>query len=118
MSKVGAELVLFLHFCFVLFAVLGGFLGLVDMRWLWAHVPVVAWSAIVNLADWTCPLTPLEQALRARAGAAGYEGGFITHYIGPVVYPRGMPRQMELTAAASIVVWNIVVYGGVFALRA
>jgi hypothetical protein len=117
LNKLGAELVLFAHFCFVLFAVLGGFLGFADMRWVWAHVPVVAWSAIVNLADWTCPLTPLEQTLRARAGVAGYQGGFIAHYIGPMVYPRGMPRQMELTAAVSIVAWNIAVYCVVFALR-
>jgi hypothetical protein len=117
LNKIGAEFVLFLHFCFVVFAVAGGFLGFVDSRWLWFHVPVVAWSAVVNLFGWTCPLTPLEKMLRSRAGEAGYQHGFITHYIGPVVYPGGMPRQLELTAAFSIVGWNLVVYALVILLR-
>ena len=114
LNRIGAELVLCLHFCFVLFAVAGGLLGLIEIQLLWWHVPAVVWSAVVNLAGWTCPLTPIEQAFRSRAGQLGYEGGFITHYIGPLVYPRGMPRQMELTAAASVVAWNLVVYAIVF----
>jgi hypothetical protein len=113
LRHIAAELVLALHFGFVLFAVLGGFLLLVGPAWIWLHLPVVLWSSIVNLAGWTCPLTPLEQSLRRRAGLAGYEGGFIAHYIGPMVYPRGMPRRLELTAAASIVAWNAAVYAAV-----
>jgi hypothetical protein len=113
LKHIGAEVVLALHFCFVAIAVLGGFLGYLSTAWLWLHVPVVAWSAIINLAGWTCPLTPLEQALRRSAGLDGYEGGFITNYIGPIVYPRGMPRRLELIAAVSIVVWNSIVYAAV-----
>jgi hypothetical protein len=116
-KRIGAEAVLALHFGVVAFAVLGGFLALVDLRWLWLHVPVVAWSSLVNLAGWTCPLTPLEQSLRRGAGLAGYEGGFVSHYIGPVVYPRGMPRQLELTAAVSVVVWNAIVYAAVYTIQ-
>jgi len=64
----------------------------------------------VNLASWTCPLTPLEKALRARAGQSEYQGGFVEHYVGRLVYPRGMPRQMEIIAGVSIVAWNALVY--------
>jgi hypothetical protein len=110
LKHIGAELVLAAHFCFVAFAVLGGFLLLADVSWAFLHIPVVLWSGIVNLASWTCPLTPLEQSLRRDAGQAGYDGGFVAHYIGPVVYPRGMPRQLELVAAGSIVAWNAAVY--------
>lgn len=108
--RVAPELVLALHFGFVLFAVLGGFLALVDLRWLWAHVPAVVWSAWVNAAGRTCPLTPLEQKLRRRASLQGYEGGFIAHYVAPLIYPAGMPRRLELTAAISISTWNVLVY--------
>lgn len=115
--RVAPELVLALHFGFVLFAILGGFLALVDLRWLWLHAPAVLWSAIVNLAGWTCPLTPLEQELRRRASQGGYEGGFVAHYIAPLVYPAGMPRRLELTAAISISVWNAIVYGAIALIR-
>jgi hypothetical protein len=115
-SRVGADLVLLTHFVFVAFAVVGGALVYFDRRWAWLHVPVVLWSSLVNLASWTCPLTPLEKSLRAQAGQEGYSGGFVEHYVGQVVYPRGMPRRMELLAGVSIVVWNAVVYACLFLL--
>lgn len=109
-SRVGADVVLLSHFAFVAFAVAGGVLFYFDRKWAWLHVPVVLWSSIVNLASWTCPLTPLEKSLRAQAGRSGYSGGFVEHYVGQIVYPRGMPRQMELVAGLSIVAWNAFVY--------
>ena len=109
-SRIGADLVLLTHFAIVIFSVAGGAFVYYDRSWAWLHVPVILWSSIVNLASWTCPLTPLEKSLRARAGQAGYSGGFVEHYVGQAVYPRGMPRQMELIAGISILVWNALVY--------
>jgi len=105
-KRLAADLVLLFHFAFVLFAVFGGFGLLISSAWALVHVPVVVWSSLVNLADWTCPLTPLENRLRAEASGTRYEGGFVYHYIGPLVYPRGMPRRMELIAGFSILLWN------------
>ena len=102
------------HFAFVLLAVIGGLGVLINPRWAWVHVPIVVWSSVVNLAGWTCPLTPLENRLRAAATGTGYEGGFVQHYIGPLVYPRGMPRQFELVAGVTIVLWNVLLYGCIF----
>jgi hypothetical protein len=113
--RLGADLVLFAHFLFAAFAVFGGFLCVRDLAWAWVHVPVVLWSAIVNLMGWTCPLTPMEKALRIRAGQTGYPGGFIQHYIGRAVYPRGMPRRLSLIAGISILAWNVLVYAMVLA---
>jgi len=115
-SRIGADLVLLAHFAFVLFAVAGGALFYFDRRWAWVHVPAVLWSSVVNLASWTCPLTPLEKKLREEARRSAYSGGFVEHYIGQLVYPRGMPRQLELVAGVSIVVWNVLVYGCVLLL--
>ena len=109
-SRISADVVLLSHLVFVAFAVAGGVLFYFDRRWAWLHLPVVLWSSIVNLASWTCPLTPLEKSLRAQAGRSGYSGGFVEHYVGQMVYPRGMPRQMELIAGVSILVWNALVY--------
>ncbi len=117
LARVAAEIVLLLHFLFVVFAIVGGFFVLLDPYVMWIHIPVVLWSSIVNLASWTCPLTPLEQKCRRLAGQTGYEGGFVQHYIGPLVYPGGMPRRMERIAGVSIVVWNAIVYAVIFAVR-
>jgi hypothetical protein len=116
--RIGADLVLLAHFMFAAFAVFGGVLAFSNSFWPWVHIPVVLWSSVVNLMSWTCPLTPIENALRIRAGQAGYTGGFIQHYIGRAVYPRGMPRQMELVAGISIVVGNALLYTVVFAWTA
>lgn len=116
LHRIGADLVLLGHFLFVAFAVFGGVLVYYQPAWAWVHVPAVLWSSIVNLAGWTCPLTPLEKSLRVGSGAEGYSGGFIQHYVGRAVYPRGMPRQMELIAGISIVVWNVLVYAVILAL--
>lgn len=115
--RMAADLVLLAHFLFAAFAVFGGLLLFDSPRWAWLHLPAVLWSAIVNLMGWTCPLTPIEKNLRSRAGHAGYSGGFIQHYIGRAVYPRGMPRRMELIAGVSILAGNALVYAGILAWR-
>jgi len=113
--RMGANLVLLIHFLFAAFAVFGGILVFCNFSWAWAHIPAVLWSSAVNLMSWTCPLTPIEKSLRLRAGQTGYAGGFIQHYIGRAVYPRGMPRRLQLVAGISIVVGNALVYAAVIA---
>ena len=112
LNRFAADAVLMAHFAFVLFAVFGAFLALVNIRWMWVHVPAVLWSGVVNLASWTCPLTPLENAYRRRVGEA-FEGGFIQRYVGSLVYPKGMPRRLELIAGGSILIGNAILYGAV-----
>jgi len=109
-SNILADLILLSHFLFVLFAVLGGLFVLYKRWFLWLHLPAVLWSAVVNLAGWICPLTPLENSFRAAAGQAGYQGGFIEHYIAPLIYPGGMTRELELIAGVSVLVWNGLLY--------
>lgn len=115
--RIVADAVLLIHFLFAVFAVFGGALVAYNFNWAWLHVPTVLWSSLVNLMGWTCPLTPVEKALRLRAGQTGYTGGFIQHYIGRAVYPGGMPRRLELVAGVSILVGNVVVYAVILALR-
>ena len=116
LAAFAADLVLIAHLLIALFAVFGGFAILLEPGVALAHLSVVAWSSIVNLAHWTCPLTPLEQWLRRHAGQASFEGGWIQHYLDPVVRPLGMPRRLEMVAGISIVVWNVAVYGVIMAM--
>jgi hypothetical protein len=108
--RVLADAVVLLHAVFALFVVLG---GLAVLRWprvAWAHLPAAAWGVAIEYGGWICPLTVLENALRTRAGEAGYPGGFVDHYVMPVLYPAGLtpPRQMALGTVALLV--NVVLY--------
>jgi hypothetical protein len=67
-----ADLVLIVHFAFVLFVALGGLLVLRWPRVAWAHVPSAAWGTAIEFSGWICPLTPLENRLRAFAGESTY----------------------------------------------
>ncbi len=108
--RISADIVLLFHFAFVIFSVFGGLFAFWKRRAVWVHVPAVLWAAAVNLSSRVCPLTPLENRLRLLAGQAGYEGGFVEHYIIPLVYPGGMTRSWEIAAGVSVLAWNCVVY--------
>jgi len=107
-----ADILVGLHFLFIVFVVVGGFLTWRWPRIAWIHVPVALWGALIELTGWICPLTPLENHLRRAAGEAGYAGGFIEHYLIPVVYPGGLTRGTQLMLGIAVVVINVVAYGG------
>lgn len=108
-----ADLLVILHFAFIVFVVAGGFLVLKWRRVAYIHVPSAVWGALVEFQGWICPLTPLEQKFRIAAGEAGYGGGFIQYYLLPVIYPDGLGRDMQFILGSSVVIVNLAVYGWV-----
>jgi hypothetical protein len=105
-----ADAVVVFHLAFVAFAVAGGLLAF-RWRWMpWVHLPVLAWAAFVEFTGRICPLTPLENSLRAAGGAAGYPGGFVEHYLLPVLYPAGLTPELQWTLGGGLVLFNAVVY--------
>lgn len=108
--RVLADLVVLLHFAFILFVVVGGLLVWRWRRVAWAHLPAAVWGTLIMVVGWTCPLTPLEHLLRARGGEAGYAGGFIAHYIEPVIYPGGLTPGMHMALGTGVVVLNLPIY--------
>lgn len=106
-----AEGVVLLHFAFLAFVVLGGLLVLRWRRAAWLHLPALAWGAYVELYRHYCPLTPLENHLREQAGLTGYPGGFIGHYIVPVIYPPGLTPGMQFLLGLLLVAGNLLLYG-------
>ncbi len=109
-----AEIVVGFHVGFVLFVVLGGLLVLRWPRVAWVHLPAAAWGALIEFAGWICPLTPLENRLRRASGTAEYAGGFVEHYLLPVLYPAGLTRGVQYVLGACVVVVNAAVYWWVF----
>lgn len=105
-----ADLVVLLHVCFVLFVVLGGFLSLRWPRLIWVHAPAAIWGVVVEYAGFICPLTPLEIALRNRAGQPGYPGGFIEYYVESLLYPTGLTREVQIALGTVALLANAMVY--------
>lgn len=108
--RVLAELILVFHFGFILFALIGGFLVIRWRKVIFAHLPTVAWGIYIEVSGGICPLTPWENRLRRQAGDAGYEGGFIEHYITSIIYPDGLTHSMQLMLAGILLGTNVVAY--------
>lgn len=108
--KVLADLVVIIHFAFVVFAVLGALLVLKWKRMIWVHIPTVLWAALVEVAGWICPLTPLEGWLRRKGGMESYELGFIEHYILPVLYPASLTRGLQIFLGIAVLCVNFILY--------
>lgn len=111
LAKVSADLIVAVHFAFIVFVVLGGFLVLKWKKVAILHIPCVLWGALIEFSGWICPLTPLERYFREAAGGKAYSGGFIDHYIMPLIYPTGLTRGMQISLGIIVVVVNLLVYG-------
>jgi hypothetical protein len=105
-----ADLVVVLHLGFVLFVVLGGLLALRWPRAAWLHLPAALWGAGIEFVQGVCPLTPLENHLRRLGGEAGYAGGFVEHYLLPVLYPAGLSQNVQWGLGIFVVLLNVAVY--------
>jgi len=110
--RVAADVVLVIHLAFVAFVVFGGFL-----TWRWplvalVQLPVALYGVIIEIAGFRCPLTPFEKWLRRRAGSAGYDGGFVEHYVVGVLYPGEFTGGVKVLLASVVVLANAMAYRG------
>ncbi len=105
-----ADAVLVVHLLFIVFAVTGAFAAL---RWrplIWVHLPCAIWAVAIEWGGWICPLTPLEVFFRRCAGQAGYAGGFIDHYLLPIIYPHNLTRGIQVGLGLGVLVINLIAY--------
>ncbi len=105
-----ADSVLVTHLLFIVFVVFGGVLVFVWPRVRLVHLPTVAYGALIEWVGWVCPLTPLENYFRGLAGQAGYTGGFIEHYLVPIIYPAGYTMALRIALGAAVLLINLAVY--------
>ena len=113
LERILADFLVILHLTFICFVILGGVLVI---RWKWVsflHIPTVVWGALIEFQGWICPLTPLEQNLRHLAGQSGYTGGFIEHYLIPLIYPSGLTRTLQIAIGTFVIFINLAIYGWV-----
>ena len=112
-----ADAVVVVHFTFTTFIIFGGFL---TWRWRWMallHLPALAWGCWVELSSAICPLTPLENHLRTLGGEAGYQGGFLAHYLVALLYPAALTWRIQWFLAGLLVAINALAYGRLLARR-
>jgi hypothetical protein len=108
-----ADLVVAVHFSFIVFIAVGGLLVWRRPSLVRLHVPAVVWGIGIITVGFPCPLTSLEKHLRGRAGDQGYHGGFIDRYVEGVIYPGALTNLARALVAVAI----LVGYAGVFSRR-
>ncbi len=113
-ARLLADAVVALHAAFIAFVIAGGFLVLWRRSIAAAHLPAVAWGAWTEFTGAICPLTPLENSLRAAAGDAGYAGGFVEHYLIPVIYPMSLTPRRQLWLGGIVLTVNVAIYAFVW----
>jgi len=104
------DLMLLLHAIFILFVVFGGVLVFWRRGLAWFHIPAALWGTLIEFKGWVCPLTYLENDLRAAAGTDGYTGGYIDHYLMPLVYPSGLTPDTQIMLGLAVLFINTIIY--------
>ena len=113
-----ADLLLTVHLAFIVFVIGGGLLAFRFPGFVYLHLPALLWGVSIELSGRICPLTPWENRLRLLAGQEGYAGGFIEHYLLPLIYPQNLTRELQWLLAFSLAAFNGVVYGVLLYRRA
>ncbi len=114
-----ADVLLAIHAAFIAFVVLGlaavlvgGWRGWAWVRSRWfrfSHLAAILYVVGQTWLGHLCPLTIWEDALRRRAGQPGYDGSFIAHWVGSVIYYDApwwiFVLAYTLFAAAVVAAW-------------
>jgi len=116
-NSLAADAVMLIHFGFIAFALLGSFLVLRWPKVIFLHIPALAWGVWIEASGNICPLTPLENHFRALAGQSTFGEGFVTHYLGPIIYPAGLTRTAQFVIMGVLIAVNLIGYGLVIAKR-
>ena len=109
--------VVIVHVAFVIFVIIGGALALRRPKVAYVHLPAVAWAIYVEWSGDICPLTPLEQSLRAAAGLEAYAGDFIAEWVFPWLYPNGLTRGAQLVMGGAALAINACIYAALLRRR-
>jgi hypothetical protein len=111
MYQIVVAFVVVVHFAFLCYLLVGGFVALRWRRTIWLHVPAALWGIAITAEHLDCPLTWLERWGRAKAGMAPLPPeGFIAHYIAGVLYPASWAGFVPVVVFALVAV-SWVLYG-------
>ena len=85
--KILADIVVLVHFLWILFLIFGAFPGIRSKAIKILHISGLVFAFVLQIMDWYCPLTHLEVWLRAKHDPTlSYTGSFIIHYVEGLIY--------------------------------
>jgi hypothetical protein len=106
-----ADIVVFIHLLWIIFLIMGALPGIRYPVVKIIHIAGLAFSVIIQIAGWYCPLTHLEAWLRMRHDPAlSYSGSFIMHYMERIVYLE-VSRLTIFIFTILLVILNVWIYG-------
>ena len=111
MYDLAADLILIVHFVFILFVVFGALLFFVIKKIVFIHIPALIWGSYIELTHSICPLTYLENWFLDKANLTIYSEGFIQNYLVPIVYPADLTKDLQIYLGITLIVVNIIIYG-------
>jgi len=108
--KILADIVVLIHFLWILFLFFGSFWGVRNRAIKIFHLSGLAFALIIQIFDWYCPLTDLEVWLRSKhSPALTYAGSFIIHYVEEIVYIE-LSRYLVLILTIFLCAFNAWFY--------
>ncbi len=106
-----ADLVMVAHACFVAFVVFGALLARRWRRLRPLHLAAALYAVAISAVGWVCPLTYLENGLRAMAGQPVDERSFLARLLEPLIYGYGdLPQGLILAGTILILAASLLVY--------
>jgi len=111
MYELAADLILIVHFVFIIFVVFGALLFFVVKKIVFIHIPALIWGSYIELTHSICPLTYLENWFLNKANLIIYSEGFIQNYLLPIVYPTNLTKDLQIYLGITLIVVNIIIYG-------
>ena len=114
MYELAADLILIVHFVFIIFVVFGALLFFVVKKIVFIHIPALIWGSYIELTHSICPLTYLENWFLHKANLTTYSEGFIQNYLVPIVYPMSLTKDLQIYLGIILIVVNIIIYGLIF----
>ncbi|MDH5560423.1 MAG: DUF2784 domain-containing protein [Deltaproteobacteria bacterium] len=109
--RILADIVILIHFGFIIFVVFGGLLLFHRSWFAFFHLPAVCWGGFIEVTGRICPLTPLENKFRSLGLQQAYQGGFVEHYLIPLIYPDFLNRKHQYFLAVILILINFLIYG-------
>ena len=114
MYELAADIILIIHFLFILFVIFGALLFFIVKKIVFIHIPAIIWGSYIELTHSICPLTYLENWLLQKANLTTYSEGFIQYYLVPIVYPMNLTKDLQIFLGIGLIVINIVIYAFIF----
>ena len=111
MYELAADLILIVHFIFIIFVVFGALLFFVVKKIVFIHIPALIWGSYIELTHSICPLTYLENWFLNKANLTIYSEGFIQNYVVPIVYPTDLTKNLQIYLGITLIIINIIIYG-------